>query len=145
MRWRNVQMFGWSELRPPFFLITIGLLVIAIVIIAGFWFSLEEKMVVIPPEVKAVIQEVAESDSVQNNNVTNEVKEDDSEFYSVNTFFFSSECVFEYRRLMDDLDDLKSYRFNMDQAGNVAKVTQADEGLDVTRESLRRLITDCSR
>src|SRR3989344_9323034 len=97
MRWRNVQMFGWKSFRPPFSVVIIGLLVIIAVISAAYWMSLGTK-VPNPPAVQQIIQPV-QAEAVENESVMPAV-EDDTEFYTVNTFFYSSDCVFEYRRLI---------------------------------------------
>ena len=143
MRWRNVQVFGWKEFRPSWLVILLCLVIIAVIISASAWFSLENRQIVIPPEVQAIVGESSENETVFVEEVT--VQDDDKEFYEVNTFFFSSVCVFQYRQLMDDLQDLKEHRFAMEQAGDSDKLAKAEMALVQTRADLRRVILDCSQ
>ncbi len=142
MRWRNVQMFGWKELKPPLYWLLVGVISIAVIVSGMWWFSNNEQ-IPISPEVQQVLQEGVPMMSVQENVSEAKSVEDDSEFYAVNTFFFSSDCVFQYRSFMDDLEDLQVYRATVEQAGNTIKVEQANKELSVVRANLRRLILDC--
>ncbi|MEK6812717.1 MAG: hypothetical protein AABX86_01225 [Nanoarchaeota archaeon] len=152
MRWRNVQIFGIKELNPSPFSILIFLLIILIVAAFMFWMQSDKKDLEIPKEVQQILQE--EPSSVMINESSTPINEDqeDAEFYKANTYFFSSACVFQYSKLIDDLEDIKSQREKRRQeiAANddlsiQEKLTQIEKYLKELRQSLRILIADCKQ
>lgn len=148
MRWRNVQVFGWRAFRPK--LLSMFLMII-MVMLAGavWWYFSTDHEIIIAPEVQRIIEPVeflpVVNVSVEKETFTEE--DEDADFYKVNTYFFSSSCLFDYNKNMDDLSDLKNQRARLVDNENVDKESQlarVDRLLGLLRAELRDLILQCS-
>src|SRR3989338_7631795 len=129
MRWKNVRIFGLKELMPSPLALTVISLVMAIIILFLIWTKYDNP-VDIPAEIQEVFHEEIPAQEQEENNtpVVNE-EEADAKFYSVNTYFFSSDCVFRYNSLIDDLEDLKSQRLRIREEFQAAQSSSVQEKL----------------
>ncbi len=142
MRWKNVKIFGLKELVPSPLVLIILFMVIVIIILFAIWMQYDQP-VNIPGEVQEVFEESPLQEPEENvTSIINE-EEEDAKFYSVNTYFFSSDCVFRYNSLIDDLEDLKAQRLN--QGSSSEKLQQIESYLSRVRQELRIIIMDCTR
>jgi len=142
-----VQIFGWHGLRVSFWFILIGIIV-ALLVSAIIIYSKMDTEIVVPPDVKKVIEPFESLPTTEENNtISEEVVDDDAALYKVNTYFFSSACLFQYNKNIDDINDLKTQRNNVDAespANRDEQLARIEELLSALREETADIIVRCS-